>query len=114
MLMTAGGQGVGIQQGGVTMSGSVLLHGSMCTDEECERLGHFIEQRAGGLIHQLRVGCMPNGPIVVSGVVGSHYIRQLVLAAVAEALGRENLGTVRLDIQVRRKANGSRFKDGVE
>ncbi len=73
----------------------------------CERLARIIDQRTAGRVHALRVTqCTDTGCVQVHGVVGSHYVRQLVLAAVLEALGQEGLRLVRLDVHVRRASHG--------
>ena len=72
-------------------------------EELCQRLARIIDQRTAGRVHSLEVcRCDATGGVAVRGVVGSHYVRQLVLAAVLEALGQDGLRVVRLDVHVRR------------
>ena len=69
----------------------------------CQRLSRIIDQRTAGRVHALEVcPCAATGGLEVRGVVGSHYVRQLVLAAVLEALGQEGLSIVRIEVSVRR------------
>lgn len=81
--------------------------GASAQDELCHRLARIIDQRTAGRVHSLEVcRCDATGGVAVRGVVGSHYVRQLVLAAVLEALGHDGLRTVRLDVQVKRPTHG--------
>jgi carbon storage regulator len=54
-------------------------------DDPCKRLSRSIKRRAGGRVRSLRVERLGRD-LVVSGRVNSYYARQLVQAAVSEAL----------------------------
>lgn len=60
---------------------------------ELERVGsnrrrevaRWIEQRTGARVHRLRVERV-NGKVMIYGRTGSHYVRQLALAAAIEVM----------------------------
>ena len=64
-----------------------------------DQLERWIEQRTGNRIRCLRVGTYGRR-VVVRGFAGSHYVRQLALAAIFEVLADRPPDEVELNIEV--------------
>lgn len=95
MVLTAGADYPRVREGEKTETA-----GSVC---DCEQLRRLIDQRTGGRVHGLDVSVDPrSGLYTVTGTVGSHYVRQLALAAIIDSLGEEAIKAVRLDISVKK------------
>ena len=86
-----------------TTDGSLQSNGStpirVIMADQTGRLESSIANRTGGRIHELRVESI-DGRVVVRGRTGSHYVKQLALAAVRDSFDAMELQAGRIDLEI--------------